>query len=233
MEHTLLFLGGCQVSKTFKLPSSRSCTKSIGWQVSDFSVDGRYLQSWKDCSVTCLKTISNGEVLFGTKNPRLWIDMKREYEVSSVTVYGVKKIGKDAIEKFKLNNLKNLSESGEITSIKGFEVHVSQSWHQPIAREDDKQRSKATRCGRRKDTVSKNSIDYDVCCDNYIPGRYLSIHVPGNNRILSICEVDIYVKPYNNFCHHKEKYPESNVRSTFFFAPLYFFRFRCKCDALS
>ncbi|XP_065845035.1 complement receptor type 2-like isoform X2 [Oscarella lobularis] len=199
--------GGCQVPKTVRLMSSRSCTKGVGRQIGDFSVDGRRVQSWKDCSVTCLKTISNGEIVFGTKNPRLWIGMRREYNVSSVTVYGVKEIRRDSIERFKLNDLKNLQHSGEITSIAGFEVHVSQNWHRPVAREDDEQRSKATRCGHRQDTLSKNTI-YDVRCDDYIPGRYLSIHVPGNNRILSICEVDIFVKPYNKTCDEKKKYRE-------------------------
>ena len=184
--------------------------------------------------MTCLRTIRNGEIVFGTKNPRLWIGMKREYEVSSVTVYGVKEIQESTVRKFKLNDLKNLQHSGEITSIAGFEVHVSQNWHKPVAREDDEQRSKATRCGHRKDTLSMTTTDYDVFCDDYIPGRYLTIHVPGSNRILSICEVDIFVKPYNKTCDEKKKYRERNVLSYSLILCTYTsFRFRCNGNALS
>ena len=218
------FLGGCQVPKTFKLPSSRSCTKGIGGQVSDFSVDGDYSQSFGDCSVTCLKTKREGTDDFGTRNPRLWIDLGREYEVSGATVYGVKEIRNDTVTRFKLNDLQSLPHAGKITNIEGFRVHVSRSWSKPLASEDDIQRSKATQCGSREDTVSKNTTNYDVCCANYIPGRYLSIHVPRNNTILSICEVDIFVKPYNNECDNKQKfkYPESNVQAILFIFLIYF-----------
>eukprot|EP00118_Oscarella_pearsei_P003665 m.15267 g.15267 ORF g.15267 m.15267 type:complete len:1098 (+) comp26274_c0_seq1:110-3403(+) len=181
----------CKVSLFGWIPSSRSCNnKEIDSQGSHLSFDRNKNQNFKHCTVTCLNT-ENG---YGSVEPRVYVHMKGNYDVTGVRVYGVTEIDKESEAKFKL------SELPDVTDIRGFEVYIHKTW--PSDQNDRERRQFATQCGNRSDTSQRQSV-YEVCCGKAIRGRHLSIHIPGQHRVLSICEVEIFYK--SNHCSNERR----------------------------